>query len=232
MKVGFATLYLPLYFITAWVMSNRNLSDKLRYNLPLSLQWQCPSIRRFWVYDLLFSTLALPAVIVATNIAVKKIMQGVLIGQPQLSGLFYALFYVLMGFAWRRAASISIGFGETSKAFFNIGRLRDFFLRGPALASVNNNLQREIESFVDRVVEAITASPAVFTPLFRQNGNGLSRVGTRVSRREADEIRASLLKRAESDFQLLYGQICNVEMIPLIDRDKPLMRVPQITFRE
>lgn len=234
MKIPIATLYLPLYFITAWAMSNRKLADKLKYNLPLSLRSQCPSIRHFWFYDLLFSTMALPLVIVATNLAVKNLLEDVPGGQEQLAGLFYTLSYVLMGFVWPRVATISLSFGEddTSKASLSIGRLRDYFLGGPVLQSVNDNLRREIESFVDRVLEAIVASPDVFMPMLRQNGNREWRDGTKLSDADIDEVRAQLMKCAETNFYLLYDQISRVEMIPLIDRHKPLMRVPQITFRE
>lgn len=235
MALPVATLYLPLYFSTAWAMSNRNLADKLKYNLPLALRWQCPSIWHFWLYDLLFSALALPVVIVATNVAVERLLQDLPdTCQEQLAGVFFSFSYLMMGFFWPRVAAIRIAFGETEtgKGSFSIGRLRDFFLGGPMVESVNANLQSEIDSYIDRVAEAMLASPSMFLPVLRQNGNPGGRAGMRLSHREADEIRAWILSRAETNFEQLYRQICRVEMIPLIDRHKPLMRVPQITFRE
>jgi len=69
MDFTLSTLTLPLYLTTAWLMANRGLTDPLKYRLPLSLRMEVPAIRRFWLYDLLFSTLALPFLMLLSHAA-------------------------------------------------------------------------------------------------------------------------------------------------------------------
>ena len=52
---------LPLFFATAWLQSNGVLASRLKYRVPLSLRSRFPSIRQYWVSDLLLSAVALIA---------------------------------------------------------------------------------------------------------------------------------------------------------------------------
>src|SRR6266536_3317148 len=114
MDFTLSALNLPLYLTTAWLMANRGLTDQVKYRLPLSLRMQVPAIRRFWVWDLLFSTLALPFIMLLLHSAnYSRLVKS---DGGTKDGAWLAIYpplFILMGFLWPKLATFTIGFGPS-----------------------------------------------------------------------------------------------------------------------
>src|SRR5260370_30342779 len=101
MNIPASTFYLPLFFLTAWLMSNRNLTDKLKYRLAFSKRAQLPVVQRFWFYDLLFSSIAFLIANAASHTATFSIFSGLAQSDAKnLQVYIYPLFFILTGFFW------------------------------------------------------------------------------------------------------------------------------------
>jgi hypothetical protein len=233
MDLTLSALNLPLYLATAWMMANRGLTDQLKYRLPLSLRAQVPAIRRFWVYDLLFSTLALPFIMLASHAANYSLFANSHDGGAR-DGAWLAIYpplFVLMGFLWPSLATFTIGFGP-SKMTASIGDLRDRFLRGPAIQTINDDLDRSVRDYVDRLLAEIRANPKLFEGYARRELDSTWTDPVHPTEVELEGLRGSILAHAEKNFAGTYAALGTVENIPFQDRAKPLMRVPRMTSQE
>jgi hypothetical protein len=228
-----SALNLPLYLVTAWLMANRGLTDQLKYRLPFGLRMDVPAIRRFWAYDLLFSTLALPIVMVVSHTASYSLFANSHDGGTADNAWLavYPPLFVLMGFLWPTLATFTVGFG-TSKMTVSIAELRDRFLGGPMIQTINGDLDRMISSYLDRLIAAIRANPKLFVAYVRRRFGSTWPETERPMDEQLETLRSAILALCAKDFEAIYKEFGELENIPFRDRDKPLMRVPGMTSEE
>ncbi len=223
----------PIVFVAiAWKSCDRALAKQLRYKVPLSLRWSFPSIRRFWFVDLLFACLAFGAVWSVAGVPLWALHLRVPYEIPlPASDLAYLVSAAFLGLFWPKVAVFSPSLpGLKMKA--SIARLRDLFLGGPAIDAINAGLQLEVESYLDRIVE-IAGSPTDSSASLILKVIGVDSVlPAGRTRKRPPEFRQLLAERARDDFWNLYQSIARVKMVPLVGRPKPLMRVPDISWRE
>ena len=233
MDFTLSALNLPLYLVTAWLMANRGLTDQMKYRLPLGLRMEIPAIRRFWVYDLLFSTMALPFVMLASHTASYSLFanshDG---GAPDTAWLaIYPPLFILMGSMWPTLATITIGFGS-SKMTASIGDLRDRFLGGPMIQTINDDLDRTISDYLDRLIAAIRANPRLFVTYVRRRFGCAWPDAEHPAEEHLEALRGCILAQAGKDFEAIFAEFGELQNIPFREREKPLMRVPRMTFEE
>lgn len=230
MQVYIKALSLPLFFVTAWAMSNRNLSAKLAYRLPLALRCKLPSIRMFWLIDLVFSAIPFVAIWQLANLPALLLDKFPVPVDPQVSYLVYPLSAALLGFMWPYVSEFSVALGA-NRFSVSIGRLRDYFLGGPTIRSINARLTAEVESYINRVL-AIAGSPNESSAASVEALIVRMWMDSRGTRASIPELRDALVECVKKDFESVYRSISGVKMIPLIDRGKPLMKIPNISCRE
>jgi hypothetical protein len=230
MLFSMGTLYFPLYFIAAWAMADRNLASGLRYHMPLSLRSGCPCIRYFWFSDLLFGSMSLPFVILGSQTAFGRLLSNYGQGHQDLWLIGYPISFVLMGLLWPKLSSIGISSKDGTP--MSIAGLRDRFLGASKLQAINNHLQSEVETWVDRVIDSVRANPQTLETLIRRKFQPAWPAHSKPSEHNLDDLRNELLKQEDNDYEWLHESICQAEMIPFRDRVKPLMRVPEMTFED
>ncbi|MBV9504630.1 MAG: hypothetical protein JO323_06440 [Acidobacteriia bacterium] len=233
MQVPMSTVNLPLFFLTAWLMSNRDLTDKLKYNLNFSMRLASPVIWRFWLYDLLFSSMALPIAVGVSHAATFS-----LFSQSDQSDLVknlwvfvYPLCFALLGFFWPKFANVTLGSAGSSTTI-SIAALRDRFLGGPMLQGINDELGREIEEYLDRLLVSIQSNPEAFAKYLCRKFGFSSKDPNPIGPQELEGLRTAIAQCAAANFVEFYEEVCQMEMIPFRDRAKPLMKVPQMTSAE
>jgi hypothetical protein len=235
MRISITTFYLPLFFLMAWIASNRDLSDRLKYRIPLGLRFNCPAIWHFWIWDLFLSSIALPVVVLSSHLTTRFAFSGAdqVPLQQALSGLVYPLCFVAIGFSWPKLANITISMGNnraTSAPILNIAALRNRILES-VVDRINDSVHTSIEGYVERIIKEIQTRPKNFDQFLR--ALNLNRQDSEaLGENKSEQLRAALFQRAESDFEALYKQMGKVEMIPLYDRPKSLMGVPGMTVEE
>ncbi len=230
MTFPIGALYFPLYFIAAWAMADRNLAAGLKYHMPLSLRYGCCCIRYFWVSDLLFGSIALPFAIFGSQKITGPLLSNLGESYQGLWAIIYPISFVLMGFLWPKLSNIGISSKQDMP--ISIAGLRDRFLGTTKLKSINEHLQREVETWVDRVIDAVRADPQTFENFLRRRFQLAWAGNSKPSEENLDALRRELLTQAEMDLGSLYESICRVKMITFRDRGKPLMKVPEMTFEE
>jgi hypothetical protein len=221
MHVDAATVCtLPFFLLAALAMSNRDLSGKLKFTVPFTMRLRFPSIRRFFFYDLLFSLVFFLAAILLSKVAVRPLFEAQQADRLGLSKHFYALSIVLSGFLWPSLSEFTIAIGTAGRGTaLSLGRLRDYFLGGPMVDSINNHLRTEIEAYVDRVCAALADAPKTLERLLPETA-------------DLGAARTLLMGLAERDLESLYLRVSRLQMIPLVDRSKPLMRVADMRAQE
>src|SRR5690349_908606 len=232
MKLPISTLYLPVYFLTAWLMSNRGLTEALAYRLPPGMSYQVPSIRRFWIYDLLLSSIALPIAAIGSHYAAFSLLDDAYGDvEKNLWVLVYAAAFALMGFFWPKLCAVSIHIGSSGAAAteLSLAAVRDRFLGGETVRVINAELQRDVERYLERVHRAISASPLTFKPFLLECLKLDFRNAEKLTDTDLQALETALRTSAQTDFAMLYAAVCEAEMIPFRDRTKPLMRIPDIT---
>jgi hypothetical protein len=220
-----------LFLFTAWLRSTRVLRGRLRYTVPLPLLWRFPCIRWYWVSDLALSAVAFVSYLPVAGLPGKLFedtLAATLTAYLGVSNLSYPLAAVLLGFLWPQISAVGITIQEGQKQGLSLARLRDYFLGGPAIQSINSKLHVEVASYVERVVDAATADDS--GPLMLQAIGLPASVSNDAATRH--ELRQTLLKRAEEDFESLYLSVIKVRMLPVMDRRRPLMMVPNMTSQE
>jgi hypothetical protein len=233
MDFTLSALNLPLYLLTAWLTANRGLTDKVKYRLPLALRMEVPAIRRFWIYDLLFSTLALPFAMLASHTASYSLFasshDGGAAGTAWLA--VYPPLFILMGFLWPTLSTVSVGIGPT-RVTVSIADLRDRFLGGPMIQTINNDLDRTISDYLDRLIAAIRANPMQFAAYVRRRFGSVCADPEHPTEEQLATLSTAILEQAAKDFEAIFAEFGELENIPFRDRDKPLMRVPRMTSQE
>jgi len=228
-----STLYLPLFFLTAWLRSNHDLTDHLAYRLSFSKRAKTPAIRRFWLYDLLLSSLALPIAMLVYHSATFGLFwtPEQRASANNLSVLIYPLSFILMGYLWPKMAAVTISFGD-SKTTFSIALLRDRLLGGPMLDIINGEIRRWIEEYGDRVAAAIKAKPEAFEVCLRRRFGVTWKHPGHPSEQEIEDVRTRIIEGAGENFDGVFEEVCKIENIPFRGRPKPLMKVEQMTAVE
>jgi hypothetical protein len=106
--------------------------------------------------------------------------------------------------------------------------VRDYLLGGPVTNSINSRLQAEVSSYVGRIVDTMEdageAGPQILQAL------GLAR--KLATPEERQQLRETLMTRARADFESLHLLVSQVKMVPLMDRRRPLMKIPEMTAQE
>jgi hypothetical protein len=223
----------PLFLLTAWFRSSRQLSRRLRFKLPLSLQLGLREIRAFWAGELVIGSLAFVFLMgLAKPLpgwAMEK-LPGLRV-DAAYSNFALPLAALALGLAWPNLASFSLGVGSRKYAL-SLAALRDHVLGGAAIEAINRRLELEVASYIDRVIDAAKVDP-------EDTGAGIVQTldlnlkGAKLNEPAAlGEVTEALSRLARSDFASLFLRISQVRMIPLVDRPKPLMRVPDMTSHE
>lgn len=220
-----------LFLLTAWLRSTRVLRGRLRYTVPVSLLWKFPCIRSYWASDLAFSAIAYVAYLPVAGLPGKLFEDSLaakLLPYLGVSNLSYPLAAILLGFVWPQISAVGITVQEGQKQGMSLARLRDYFLGGPAIQSINSKLQVEVASYVERVIDAATADDsgqlilqAIGLPAMTSN-----------SASARSELREALMRLAKEDFESFYLSVIKVRMLPVMDRRRPLMMVPDMTSQE
>jgi hypothetical protein len=227
-------LCLPLFFATAWLRSNRALGSTLSYNLPLSLRWRFPCIRWYWLCELVLSTVALAIYSPLAGMSGRLFPPSgasLLPGLETANGvshLSYPMAAVTLGFLWPQISSFSIAMGAARQRL-SLGAVRDYLLGGPITHSINSRLQAEVSSYVGRILAAVDDAGESGAQILQALGLARSLPATPEAR---EQLRETLMKRAEADFESLYLLVGQVKMVPLMDRRRPLMKVADMTAQE
>jgi hypothetical protein len=227
-------LCLPLFFATAWVRSNRSLGSVLSYSLPLSLRWRFPCIRWYWLCELVLSTVALAVYSPLAGLSGRlfppsgaSIIPGLETANG-ISHLSYPLAAVALGFLWPQISSFSVALGG-SRQRLSLGAVRDYLLGGPATHSINSRVQAEVVSYVGRILDAVDDAGPDGVQMLQELGLARRLAASAEARQE---LRETLLKRAQADFESLYLLVGQVRNVPLLGRPRPLMKVPDMTAQE
>src|SRR5687767_12100993 len=228
------TLCLPLFLLAAWGMSYRSLSKRLQYRLPLSVQARIPAIRKYWMWDLAVSGVAfaffflvLPIEYVVGQVFQKFVeSDGLERGHAVQPVLAFAL-----GVFWPKVSAMSVSTGSGGQSL-SLATLRDLLLGGQGIDTVNNHVEEVVDSYLRRVVDVmVSVSAPTSAALQSATGIQLDQAAAATQER-TDELRAALKASAVENLELLYLRIAAVKMIPLVDRPKPLMSVPNMTAWE
>ena len=94
--------------VTAWLMANRGLTYQLKYRLPFGLRMDVPAIRRFWVYDLLFSTLALPIVMVVSQVLMQLYTPSPGVDPQQQKMMAFTMPAITGYFVWNYGSGLGL----------------------------------------------------------------------------------------------------------------------------
>lgn len=221
--------YLPLYLLCAWLRSDHDLARRLKYKLPFSLRSQMPCIWRFWFFDLVFSLIAFAAVVLVTQRApglwpILEQLTGFHMssGDPTLDITTSVLLTAVAGLLWPVFATFSVG-REGSKQAVSIARLRDFFLDGSAVESLDREMHIAIDAYFDRVFDRARVSAPLWGRLYdivHESANP-----PEPTPEEMDNLRAAVIEKAQSDFLSIFRGIAIEENIAFLPTRNGLMQV-------
>jgi hypothetical protein len=229
------TLCLPLFLLAAWGMSYRSLSKRLEYRIPLSVQARIPAIRKYWMWDLAVSGVAfaffflvLPIEYVVGQVFQKFVeSDGLERGHAVQPVLAFAL-----GVFWPKVSAVSVSTGSGGQSL-SLATLRDLLLGGQGIDTVNNHVEEVVDSYLRRVVDVmVSVSGPASAALQSATGIHVDQADAAATQARTDELRSALKARAVENLELLYLRVAAVKMIPLVDRPKPLMSVPNMTAWE
>lgn len=227
-----SSLTLPLFLTAAWGMSNLHLSRHLDYRLPLARRYRISAIRKFWFWDLLFSFFAF---VVLFYVLQGRLLVGLIAQEsgfaldPRYQHLLHPVGAILFGLCWPTLTSISIKVGKKERVF-SLEELRNRVLGG-GLDTINIELREIVENYIRRVMESVEASDGNRELLLDRIGVSWGRPA-QPTEEELRVLKKSLRERAAENLESIRATVAAVEMIPLIERRKPLMSVPGMTFRE
>jgi hypothetical protein len=222
-----SSAFVPLYFVAAWFMANRDLTDRLECHLSLRLRARVPAVWRYWIGDAVFSAIALPIALAASHQATLWLPFGQDRAQT-LSLTVYPAAFVLLGLIWPKLSAITVGTGEGGSTL-SVAALRDRFLGGPMIAAVNADVHRLLEDYLDRLAAAVCANPEIFATWVRRQLGSRWEDPEHPTPTELEQLRLLLSKAAAGDFEQLRQEASALEMIPFRMRSKPLMKVPGMT---
>jgi hypothetical protein len=222
--------FVPLYFAAAWFMANRDLTDRLECPLGLLNRARVASVWRYWIGDAVFSAIALPVALFTSHQA-TSLFSIPHDGTQKLSLAVYPAAFVLIGLIWPKISAITIGSGAGATTL-SIAALRDRFLGGPMIAAINADVRRLVDDYVERLAAAVRANPPVFAAWARHHFGVVWQDVNQPTAGEIDQLRPLLATAAAKDFDGLRQDASKLEMIPLRERAKPLMKVPLMTWTE
>lgn len=228
------TLCLPLFLLAAWGMSYRSLSKRLEYRIPLSVQACIPAIRKYWMWDLAVSGVAFAFFFLVLPIEYligQLFQQFVDSNSLERSHAVQPVLAFALGVFWPKVSTVSVSTGADGHSL-SLATLRDLLLGGQGIDTVNNHVEEIVDSYLRRVVDAMSLGGPASAALQSAAGLQVAQMDAASTQDRADGLRTALKASAAANLELLYLRIAAVKMIPLVDRAKPLMSVPSMTAWE
>ncbi len=192
-----------------------------------------PVVRKYLIFDVFLSSLGLILAFLMPKYIVPSIFEDLLkLSSAHLisSYLIYPVFYVMLGFTWPKIAQMSISIGRDNQDRFTLSfnRFRDFILGNNESTALNHALNDAVDNYLDRVMNEIQQDFGAYEE-FIIDTLGLSPADLQQDKTELlERIRQILDEKAAENFFQLYQDVSKFKNIPLMERNKPLMKIPEM----